>query len=42
MKSPKEIAITALADVEAHEQEHEPSYWVGYLLATLERIAEQR
>lgn len=39
--TPREIAATALADVEAHEQDHEPSYWLGYLLATLERIAEQ-
>jgi hypothetical protein len=40
MPSPRDIATEALAYVQEHESEQTDSYWFGYLLATLERIAE--
>lgn len=36
----REIAAEALADIKANEQEHTDAYWIGFLLATLERITE--
>jgi hypothetical protein len=40
MISPQEIARSALAEVQAHEEEYNDAYWLGYVLATLQRIAD--
>lgn len=39
--SPQEIASSALADLQEHEDEHSADYWVGYLQTVLTKIAEQ-
>jgi hypothetical protein len=37
--TPQQIAAHALDDMREHEAEHNPTYWLGFLEATLEQIA---
>lgn len=39
LMTPQNIAREALVEVRAHEAEHDDTYWLGFLVAALERIA---
>lgn len=40
--TPQQIAASVLVDIQENERKYSADYWVGYLLATLERIVSQQ